>query len=118
MSRERSKKHEEKSSGLGTTLMIGAAAAAVIAAGVTWAMGSDRELEKPLSTNSPSSVLDHSTDAQTEKPIICRICLERLGDSLILPCRHAGFCTQCLAQLHACPICRGSKTETMQIFLS
>ena len=42
----------------------------------------------------------------------CAICLESRANTVLLPCRHANFCTSCVAGLYAtqeqnrCPICR------------
>jgi len=51
----------------------------------------------------------------------CVICMENLANIVCLPCRHLALCSFCSQQAYAdrsiCPLCRGSITERMQIFM-
>ncbi|CAD5122097.1 DgyrCDS10547 [Dimorphilus gyrociliatus] len=41
----------------------------------------------------------------------CTICFDRKADTILLPCRHTGFCSECGKKLSICPICRGDIEE-------
>lgn len=51
----------------------------------------------------------------------CVICMENLANVVCLPCKHLALCSFCSQQSYAersqCPICRGSISERMQIFM-
>lgn len=48
----------------------------------------------------------------------CVVCMDNLANVVCLPCKHLALCTFCSAQsISSCPICRGSITEKMQIFM-
>lgn len=36
----------------------------------------------------------------------CKICFHYIGDILLLPCSHLGYCKQCCDKISECPICR------------
>ena len=58
-----------------------------------------------------------------EEARLCTICLERNRDTLVLPCMHAHFCSQCLrgsacsSGQSSCPTCRGFIAATLEIRL-
>jgi len=51
----------------------------------------------------------------------CVICMKNLANVVCLPCKHLALCSFCSQQSYAersqCPICRGSISERMQIFM-
>ena len=53
----------------------------------------------------------------------CTVCLgPRILTWLLMPCRHATFCTDCSQQLidlgQSCPICRSNIDERFQIYIN
>lgn len=52
----------------------------------------------------------------------CKVCLEEMVNSVVLPCRHSSMCVQCAEMCKnssgECPICREKITEVIQIYLS
>ncbi|KAM4039031.1 E3 ubiquitin-protein ligase NEURL3 [Anomaloglossus baeobatrachus] len=64
-----------------------------------------------------SSKLDLGTEVMNlqvfrEEEPNCVICVDRMADTLLLPCKHCSFCKQCVlkirAQSNICPLCRQS----------
>ena len=59
----------------------------------------------------------------TENIRLCRVCLVKEVDTLIIPCRHAQTCKNCTEtiasseELNNCPVCRGPIQSFLQIFL-
>ena len=62
-------------------------------------------------------------EEQTEKleeqreSALCRICLDRERNTVILPCGHATCCKECAKPLQNCPICRKEIDKVLEIFL-
>eukprot|EP00927_Polykrikos_kofoidii_P080005 TRINITY_DN76863_c0_g1_i1.p1 TRINITY_DN76863_c0_g1~~TRINITY_DN76863_c0_g1_i1.p1 ORF type:complete len:356 (-),score=39.50 TRINITY_DN76863_c0_g1_i1:153-1169(-) len=52
------------------------------------------------------------------KKAACVICMDSLANVVCLPCKHLALCSYCAKEndVDACPICRASITEKMQIF--
>ena len=54
---------------------------------------------------------------------ICRVCLIKEADTVIIPCRHAQTCNSCTEtiastyELNKCPVCRGPIESFLKIFL-
>lgn len=52
----------------------------------------------------------------------CIICMERVRDTVLLPCRHAQFCRFCAARVSSarrpkCPLCRGKVDCFLELLL-
>ncbi|KAF3771598.1 hypothetical protein EJ110_NYTH60059 [Nymphaea thermarum] len=43
---------------------------------------------------------------------------ESTSSVLLLPCRHLCLCSGCAAAVDTCPICKSTKTATVQVYLS
>lgn len=37
---------------------------------------------------------------------LCRVCLDREANAVLMPCAHLVLCSQCTSQLAQCPVCR------------
>lgn len=48
----------------------------------------------------------------------CNVCMDRMKDMVLLPCRHVCSCQRCAARLTNCPICRTRISSVMKIFTS
>ncbi|CAN6465204.1 unnamed protein product [Victoria cruziana] len=48
----------------------------------------------------------------------CRRCREGASTVLLLPCRHLCLCGDCSPAVDACPICKCTKSATVQVYLS
>lgn len=48
----------------------------------------------------------------------CRICIDKEGDILFLPCRHMVTCEVCSRKLKKCPICRANIISSVKTFIS
>ncbi|KAF3778770.1 putative BOI-related E3 ubiquitin-protein ligase 3 [Nymphaea thermarum] len=48
----------------------------------------------------------------------CRRCGEGASTVLLLPCRHLCLCGACSPAVDACPICKCTKSATVQVYLS
>lgn len=50
---------------------------------------------------------------------LCSICLENQSDSIVLPCGHTGFCSDCLNEWftdkYSCPVCRAEPAAFKKI---
>jgi len=62
----------------------------------------------PRAEGAPPAVVDDSN--------LCKVCMEREINSVLLPCSHFVCCTACGHQLRSCPICRASISETRLIY--
>jgi hypothetical protein len=54
----------------------------------------------------------------TIDPQVCTICMERMRDTCIWPCRHIISCHECVSILEYCPMCRKSIEAVFKIFLT
>mmetsp|Transcript_4870 Transcript_4870/g.14657 ORF Transcript_4870/g.14657 Transcript_4870/m.14657 type:complete len:371 (-) Transcript_4870:16-1128(-) len=45
---------------------------------------------------------------EEDNSLRCQICFSAAPDCILAPCRHAEFCTDCIAQCDWCPLCRGA----------
>lgn len=54
-------------------------------------------------SGSPVAVFNDGSAAVLET---CIICMDRAGDSTLLPCRHTSLCAHCAGLLEICPLCR------------
>lgn len=59
------------------------------------------------------------------KGTACVICFERVGDHVLLPCGHGGYCGTCASSVFSgpaptrlCPLCRAELTKVVQVQLS
>ncbi|XP_069184285.1 baculoviral IAP repeat-containing protein 8-like [Procambarus clarkii] len=48
------------------------------------------------------------TEQSWEEDILCRVCMDKNINIVILPCKHMVTCSGCLLALKCCPICRGN----------
>lgn len=48
--------------------------------------------------------------------IMCKICLDREIEYLLLPCSHLGLCSICVTTQDKCPFCRGEIIHVLKIF--
>ena len=77
--------------------------------------------ENGMDVNSEDEDLPNVED--TENIRLCRVCLIKEVDTLIIPCRHAQTCKNCtktiasLEELNNCLVCRGPIESFLQIFL-
>ena len=56
--------------------------------------------------------------AHTGEVELCKICMDRLVDCVLLECGHMLTCTQCGRQLAECPICRQYVVRVVHVFKS
>lgn len=48
----------------------------------------------------------------------CKVCFQSYDDLLLLlPCRHYGFCKNCVANVKVCPLCQQAIKQAMTIFI-
>ncbi len=48
----------------------------------------------------------------TVKEDACTLCFDKQACTILLPCKHKGFCKQCSKQLETCPMCRAKIAST------
>ncbi len=52
----------------------------------------------------------------------CLLCLQKIGDSVLLPCRHLCVCDSCAQMLSSkkspCPLCHGPVESMIKIFIT
>ena len=73
-----------------------------------------KKLGALISCGTAGSVLSEDEDTGAlKKELECMICYEQIGDHVLLPCGHGGYCGSCAHKLlsHAapkrlCPLCR------------
>jgi hypothetical protein len=51
-----------------------------------------------------------------EEDILCKVCMTEKISVVFLPCGHFCCCKSCASKLGNCPICRVTKTGTIQVF--
>lgn len=49
---------------------------------------------------------------------LCKVCLERAMNCILLPCAHIAICMSCSVALETCPICRKAIAEAKVFFKS
>jgi baculoviral IAP repeat-containing protein 7/8 len=70
--------------------------------------------------NSEASV--QKTEAEPEKEnsnyeSLCKVCLEKRSNVILMPCRHVAVCSSCVFGLNdKCPICRAEVKEKINLF--
>ncbi|XP_076346159.1 E3 ubiquitin-protein ligase RNF34-like isoform X2 [Tachypleus tridentatus] len=47
---------------------------------------------------------------------LCKICMERMIDSVLLECGYMTSCTSCGKQLNECPICRQYIVQVVHVY--
>ena len=76
------------------------------------------EVNPPLSKRSDSSGGD---SANADRPdTSCVICFEEVGDHVMMPCGHGGYCRHCAHKLYVrppnlCPICRSRLHSVVKV---
>lgn len=54
-------------------------------------------------SGSPVAVFNDGSCVVFDK---CFICMDAAGDRMVFPCRHTNMCSDCVARLKQCPLCR------------
>ncbi|XP_015882534.3 probable BOI-related E3 ubiquitin-protein ligase 2 isoform X1 [Ziziphus jujuba] len=82
--------------------------------------GDSEEDDTASFTNSKRlKFVDGSGDSVlTKKQINCRVCNVKEVSVILLPCRHLCLCKDCEVSIHQCPLCRITKTTSIQVFMS
>ncbi len=62
-----------------------------------------------------NNVEENIVEENTDDNNICVVCLSKKRTHLILPCRHMALCGDCEKMCENCPICRGSKTQIINV---
>lgn len=74
----------------------------------------EQTLSKEPRAMRPGSLYTYVALASVSPRLICAVCLEPFVEPRRTPCRHT-FCKSCIANLDACPTCRGPiRTDTLQ----
>ncbi|XWS40201.1 hypothetical protein CRYUN_Cryun18bG0120400 [Craigia yunnanensis] len=66
---------------------------------------------------------DHGQERDEERTrklsttMVCKCCNSRSTCVLFLPCRHLCSCKDCAAFLYSCPVCRTTKTASIEAFV-
>lgn len=77
------------------------------------------KVDHPISKRSDSS--GGSQTGDTDKAdMSCVICFEDLGDHVMMPCGHGGYCRHCAHKLYVrppnlCPICRSRLNSVVKV---
>ncbi|CAF1043561.1 unnamed protein product [Didymodactylos carnosus] len=76
----------------------------------------------PVSLNRQLSNASTSETKSIRLPQDCVVCLDRLIDTVLIPCGHLCLCFQCATAMHdkgnkTCPICRTTSTLCNRIYL-
>ena len=59
------------------------------------------------------------TETESLQPTTtCKLCLDKVIDTVILPCKHALSCERCVKGLLNCPICRTLVAYSLKIIIS
>ena len=67
--------------------------------------------------SAPPKPLTPSTNTET-KDNDCVVCMDKAKCVAILPCRHLCICASCTDAITFCPICRGPKGDTLELYIS
>lgn len=82
----------------------------------------------PALSAAPRPAIKHSDSLggadsmENDKDMSCLICFEELGDHVMMPCGHGGYCKHCAHKLYVrppnlCPICRASLVSVVKVSL-
>jgi hypothetical protein len=74
---------------------------------------SDKDEEKPV-----ASISKESGNRSNKDEDLCKICMDRLIDCLLLECGHMCSCVKCGKLLNECPICRQYVVRVVRAFKS
>ena len=56
--------------------------------------------------------------ADEKQPVMkCTVCYDKSFNSVVMPCKHSGFCSGCLNKISVCPTCRGPISERLKIYV-
>jgi E3 ubiquitin-protein ligase RNF34 len=58
------------------------------------------------------------TKKRVDESDVCKICMEKLMDCVLLECGHMVSCTECGKQLAECPVCRQNIVRMVRVFKS
>eukprot|EP00118_Oscarella_pearsei_P008742 m.46582 g.46582 ORF g.46582 m.46582 type:complete len:86 (+) comp33712_c0_seq4:3113-3370(+) len=61
---------------------------------------------------------DASAVDQTDNSKKCRICMDNVVNTIILPCGHQAFCTECAAKITECALDRQPIHEIVTVYCS
>ena len=82
--------------------------------------GDKSDLNSSLNLISCPNVLREDTSSEAD--VACVICMDALGDHVLLPCGHGVYCNACAQKLLAreslarmCPMCRAALTAVVQV---
>lgn len=58
------------------------------------------------------------TNRKLKDPLTCKICFDSIACIITLPCGHMVSCSQCIAALSACAVCRGQIKGTVRALMA
>ena len=73
-----------------------------------------------IQLNPGKSVWEQQPKEETSDKLLCKICLERESDVILLPCAHISVCSICICSSlsNQCPICRKTVLSLTKVFIS
>lgn len=87
----------------------------------------EKKLEDPAPSKAPAPSKDPGLpppsaplledDEEKDSTNCCRVCMDKPKRMVILPCRHLALCRTCTNAVKICPICRGPKESTLEVFI-
>jgi len=79
-----------------------------------------KNLENSDISETASGVSHSSEEEEEDDSDLCKICMERPLDCVVLICGHLCMCCECAAQFSLCPICRQcyTKQHIVKVFKS
>jgi len=83
-----------------------------------WIDHNERKARRKLNQTHQSSGANRSHDSSDDidESQLCKICMEREIDCVLLECGHYFTCVTCGRQLADCPICRQNVTRCVRTF--
>lgn len=82
-------------------------------------MGPATNASSLLSTTSTTTTSPSSASTVAEDGGLCRLCLDKKADHVVLPCGHLCMCEGCVEwdrdDINLCPVCDGEVANTIRV---
>jgi len=70
-----------------------------------------------ITSKEPNLTLRRTREVAVPSEIdLCKVCMDKAINSIILPCAHMCCCMECGAKLKNCPLCRGDIKEVKLVY--
>lgn len=78
---------------------------------------SSPNLDKHLKIKDEDLTNATNSDDNQSDVLLCKICMDKMANTVFLPCVHLLCCEDCAPVILECPVCRGIINDTLKIYI-